>query len=132
MTNFQSRVTKEETPNNSMYLLLVLGLQRLHIPNLLSILTNAAIAREESHSGDRSDCLAGPLILVFKGFVHEGVSGNVGMEIIADEVIVAMINDGADESTKGASVSKHATLKGVEDSFQIRIDGVLPVIVGMA
>lgn len=72
--------TSRSSPTHWRFLLR--DVQRLNVPNLLSILVNAAIASEEAHSGHGHDALGHPLILVLVGFVNESVCLDVAVEVV--------------------------------------------------
>ena len=57
---------------------------------------------------------------------------DVAVEIIANKVIVAVIYDRADEGGELVCITESAGADGVEDLLEVRIDGVLAVVVGVA
>lgn len=67
--------------------------QRLDVPDHLSIFVDATVAGEETHSGNRSDRLGQPLLLVLVRFINEVLSVNVALEVVGHKVIVAMIHN---------------------------------------
>ena len=83
-----------------------LGNQGLNIPNAIRILLNAPIATEEAHTAHTGDAFGEPFVLILVRLVHESMSLNIAIEVIADEVVVAMIDDGADESRELVLVAK--------------------------
>lgn len=70
------------------------GRQGLHVPDHVRVLLYAPVAAEEAHAADARDALAHPLILVLVGFVYQRVGLDVAVEIVADEVVVAVVDDG--------------------------------------
>lgn len=67
--------------------------QRLHIPDHVRILLDAAIAAEEAHPRYTRDALANPLLLVFIRLIHQFLRLDIAVEIIADEIVVAVVGD---------------------------------------
>lgn len=113
--------------------LLLLLRQRLDIPDLLRILIDAPITREESHSRHASDTLRNPLLLVRIRLVDELVRVDVGGEVVRHEVVVAVVADGGDHAAEALRVAELAGLDGLEDLVEGGVDGVvLPVGVRVA
>lgn len=54
------------------------------------------------------------------------------MEVIRDEIVVAVVNNAANECRECTLVAESALLDGLEDVLQIRVDLVLSVKVGVA
>jgi hypothetical protein len=109
-----------------------LRLQRLHIPDALRILVDAAITAEKAHPCHARDRLRRPLILVFVGLVDERLRLHVAVEVIRDEVVVAVVLDGADERAERAGVAEGAGLDRGEDVGEVGVDGVRAVSVRVA
>lgn len=84
----------------------LLHVQRLDIPNALGILVNTPITGEEAHACNGLNGLGDPFILVLVGFVDQGVGFDVAVEVIADEVVVAVVGDGTSESGESTSITK--------------------------
>lgn len=57
---------------------------------------------------------------------------DVAVEIVADQVIVAVVADGADEGGELVGVAEGVGLDGLEDFGQIRVDGVGAIVVCVA
>ena len=129
-----SSPTKSAHLNFSLSLPLPLSLrrQRLDIPNALRILQNAAIAAKEAHAAHALDALAHPLVLVLERLVDQGLGLDVGIEVVADEVVVAMVEDAVDQRAELASVAKDVGLDGIEDLLERGVDGVAAVVVVVA
>lgn len=72
---------------------LVLNVQRFDIPDTISVLISNAIHREESHTRDRGNRLGQPLLLILEGLVDHLVRGDVGVEIVRDEVVITVLFD---------------------------------------
>lgn len=104
--------------------------QRLNIPNTLRILDDAPIAGKEAHPTHARDGLPEPTLLVAIGVVHEGLRLDVGVEVVADEIVVAVIEDGGDEGGEVSLVAEAAGVDGGEDGAQVPVDVVrAPVVV---
>jgi len=104
-------------------------IEGLNTPNLIRILLNAPIAAEEPHPRHRSDALLQPGIRILKGLVHEGMGLDIAIEIIRDEVIIALVDDGVAEGGEPAGVAELAALDGVEDFDEVGVE--LDVAVGV-
>lgn len=105
--------------------------QRLHIPDALCILINAAIAAEEAHAGNRNDRLLGPLFLVLERLVNKIVRLVVAVEVIRHKVVIPMVAHSCDQSTKVIDRAKGALLDLGKHLLQVRVDGVRAILVGM-
>jgi hypothetical protein len=108
------------------------GSVRLDIPDALRILIDTPITGEESHPRHARDRLADPLLLIPIRLVHERLRLNVRVEVIADQVKVAVVFDGADEGGEGTYVAKRALPDLVEDRLEVGVERVLAVSVVVA
>ena len=54
---------------------------------------------------------------------------DIAVEVVADEIVVAVIADGADEGGELVRVAESVRLDGVEDFDQVRVHGVTAVVV---
>jgi hypothetical protein len=105
----------------------ILDIQRLDVPDGVSILIDAPIAAEEAHASNTGDALGNPLVLVLVRSVDEILRREVRVEVVRDEVIVAVLDNGIDESREGSLVAKNTILDGFEDLGQVWIDFVLAI-----
>ena len=69
---------------------------RLHVPDAFRILLNASVTAEEAHTTDAGDTLGDPFILVLVRLVDKGVSLDVAVKVVTDQIVVAMVNDRVD------------------------------------
>lgn len=122
--------TSRSSPTHWRFLLR--DVQRLNVPNLLSVLVDAAVASEEAHSGHGQDALGHPLILVLVGLVNESVCLNVAVEVIGNQVVVTVVSDGGNQGAKVIGHAKGALLNLDKDLLQVRVDGVRTKVVVMA
>ena len=106
--------------------------QRLNIPNAFRVLLNASIACKETHSCYACDALTDPLILVLVRGVDQVMRLQVTLEVVGDEVVVAMFSNAADEGRECSYVAKLAALNYVEDLLQLRVDLILAIVVCVA
>ena len=106
--------------------------QRLNIPNAFRVLLNASITCKETHSCHACDALANPLILVLVRGVDQVMRLQVTLEVVGDEVVVAMFSNAADEGRECSYVAKLAALNYVEDLLQLRVDIILAIEVCVA
>lgn len=109
-----------------------LGRQRLHVPDHLGILINTSITGEKSHSCDRSDGLGQPLLLVLVRLIDELLSINIALEVVGDQVVVSMLDNGIDQSRELTSVTKYTFLDRLEDALKHRVQVKLGIEVGVA
>jgi hypothetical protein len=72
--------------------------QRLDIPYHLCILVDTPVTREESHSSNTGDALGNPLFLVLVCLINQVLSLAVAVEVVRDEIVVAVLDDTIDES----------------------------------
>lgn len=104
-----------------------LRLERLNVPDTLRVFVNAAVGAEETHAGDALDRLADPLLLVLVSLVNERVRLDVAVEVVRDEVVVAVVADGRDEGGKVRRVAESALLDLGEDLGEVWVDVVRAV-----
>lgn len=102
---------------------LLLRRQRLHVPDHIRILLNTAITAEKAHATYTGNALANPFVLVLIRFVDKRMRLDITIEIIGNEIIVAMFGDGVAESAEAARIAKGAAFDGVKDLCKIRIEG---------
>ena len=105
---------------------------RLHIPNHLRILINTPITTKEAHPAHTSNALRQPLLLIPKRLINQILRLAVAVEVIRDEVVIAMVDDSIRECREGARITKHTALDGVEDLFEFFVELVVAVDVGVA
>ena len=77
-------------PGSSPYLV---RRQRLHIPDPLRILLNTPITTEEPHPAHTLNTLPCPLLRVLERLIDQILRLHIGIEIIADEIIVPLVGD---------------------------------------
>ena len=97
--------------------------QRLHIPDHIRILLNTAIATEKPHPGHTLNTLGHPLLLIFISLIDEVLRLDIAAEIVADEVIIAVIDDAVAERVEARSVAECAGADRVEDFREVWVQG---------
>lgn len=110
----------------------VRNIQRLDIPDAISVLVSNAIHREESHAGDRGNRLGQPLLLILEGLVDHPVRGDVGVEIVRDEVVITVLFDRAYERGEIGFVAEHVVFDCIEDALQLWVQLEVAVEVSVA
>ena len=105
--------------------------QRLAVPDLLSIFLNTAIATEEAHASHTSDALLEPGILVLVRLINQLVCFDVAIEVVGDEVIVAMVNNAVAQCGEATRVTEHIRFDGFEDFGKVGVKLERAVVVGM-
>lgn len=111
--------------------LLVMNDERLDVPNHIRVLIDATITAEEAHASHRDDRLLDPLLLVLVRLVHEVVRLDVAVEVIRNQVVVAVL---ANSSHHGAEVigrAKCPLLDLHKHLLQVRVNGVISIVVGV-
>jgi hypothetical protein len=103
--------------------------KRLCVPDTLGVLVYASVTAEESHTGNRGNCLLDPFLLVLVRLIHKLVSLVVAVEVIRHQVVIAVVTDGCNQGTKIMNRTEGALLNLDEHFLQIRIDLVGTVLV---
>lgn len=96
---------------------------RLHIPNHLRILLNTAITTEEPHPRHANNTLTNPLLLIPIRLIHQLLRLDIGIEIIADEIIIAVVGDTIAKSAEARGVAEGVGFYSVEDTREVRVQG---------
>lgn len=106
--------------------------KRGEVKHTVSIFLDAAITAEESHPTDTDDALLQPLVLVLERLVHQGVCLDVAVEVVRDQVVVAVLHDTVAQRVEARRLAEHAPADGVEDFGQVRVQLEVAVLVGVA
>lgn len=106
--------------------------QRLNVPDTLRILVDAAITAEEAHARHTGDALGEPLVLVAVCLIHQRLRLDVAVEVIRDQVVIAVVFDGPSQRAEGARISEHAIFDCLKHPRQIWVECVLAVVVRMS
>ncbi len=110
----------------------LLNLERLQIPDHISVLLDAPVAAEEAHSSHTSNALLEPSILVLVRFINQLVRLDITVEIVRHKVVITLVDDAIAESGELASVAKFATFDGIEHLCEVRIELEVAVVVSVA
>ena len=116
--NHANKINLETVGSNTS---LLLNIQRLNIPNAIRVLVSDTIHREEAHARHRANRLSKPLLFVEECLVDHLVCGDVGVEIVGDEVVVAVFLDGTGEGGEVACVAECVALDCVEHALQLGV-----------
>lgn len=57
---------------------------------------------------------------------------DVGVEVVGDEVVIPLVDDGVAQRGEAARVAELAGLDGGEDGGEVRVEGEVAVVVGVA
>ena len=106
--------------------------KRLNVPNHIRILLDAPVAAEEAHPADARDALFDPGVLVLVRLVHERVRLDVAVEVVGDEVVVALVDDGVAQGAEAARVAELTALDGVEHFREVGVDFEVAIGVSVA
>jgi hypothetical protein len=107
------------------------GREWLDVPDHLCVLVDAPIAGEEAHPSDAGDALCDPFLLVLIRLIDELLRLTITVEVVRDEVVVAMLNNPIHESREVIGIAKGALLDGVEDVAEGFIKLVSPIHVSV-
>ncbi len=113
------------------YLIRRRRVHRLDVPNHIGVLLDASIAAEKPHPAHADDALADPLVVVLVRFVHQGVSLDVTVEIVADEVVISLVDDGITQRREPVGVAEPPGFDGIKHLGQIRVERERAVVVGV-
>jgi len=89
--------------------------QRFHIPDHVRILLNTAITAKEAHPAHALNRLPRPPFLIFVGLVHQILRLHVAAEVVAHEVVVAVVGDAAAQRAEAVGVAEGVGFDGGED-----------------
>ena len=95
--------------------LLLFRLERLDVPDTLSVFFNTPVAREEPHAADACDALGNPVILILVGFIDECLRLDVTIEVVADKIVIAVIRNGANKGRECVLVAKLPSSDSIKD-----------------
>ena len=108
-------------------LLPILLVQRLYIPDTLRILIDTPIRAKEAHSRNRRNRLRSPFLRVLEALVNELLRLDVACEVVANEVVVAVLDDAVDQRGERRCVAEGAALDRVEDGGKLWVEVVVAV-----
>lgn len=111
---------------------LILYIQWFDVPDTVCIFVDATITAEETHASNTGDTLGDPGILILVRSVDEILCCEVGVEVIRDKVVIAMLNNCVDEGGEGPLVAESTLLDGFENAGQSWVDLILAVEVVVA
>lgn len=117
---------------NHSHIYLVLDLQRLDIPDTISVLISHTVHGKEAHAGHRCNRLGQPLFLIQEGFIDHLLRGDVGVKVIGDEVVISVLLDGVRERGEIIFVAEHIVLDSVKDALELRVQLEVAVEVSVA
>lgn len=112
--------------------LIPLSKKRLNVPDLLSVFINAPITSEEAHTGNRSDTLGNPLVLVAISLIHEAMRLDVALEIVRHEVVISVLANCGNHGAEIMRGAKCALFNLVEDFVEIRINNLGAILMCVA
>ena len=93
---------------------------------------NASVTAEEAHPSHARDAFLQPSFLILERLIDKLVGLDIAVEVIGNEIVVAVLNDGVAESREAAGVSKASTLDSLKHLVEIGVELEISVIVGMA
>ena len=108
------------------------NVKRLDIPNAVRILVGHPIHRKETHARNTGNRLDQPLFLILELLVDHVMSGDVRVEVIRDEIVVAVLFDRRNQRRKRRGITKGARLDRVKDALQLRVQLEAAVEVSVA
>ena len=81
----------------------------LKVPDLLGVLTDRAVRAELARAGDTLDGHAAPGRWVAIGSIHAILRHHIAVEVVADEVVVATVDQRVNQVNESLSVSAEGT-----------------------
>lgn len=66
----------------------------LYIPNRVCVLLDTAITAEKSHAAHANNRLGNPFAVILVRLIHQRMRFDVAVEVIADEIIISVVDDG--------------------------------------
>lgn len=108
-----------------------LRVYRLHVPNRVRILLDAAVAAEKSHPAHADDALGDPLVMILIRFIYQRVRLDVAVEVVTDQVVIPLVDDGVTQRSETAGVTELAASDSIEDLGQIGVESKRAVIMGV-
>lgn len=111
--------------------LLALHLDRLNIPDHLGVLVDTPITREESHPRYTRNRFGQPLLLILVRLIDQLLRIEVALEVIRDEVVIAVIDNGVDEGGELTRIAEHSLADGLEDLVErgVELEVAIEVVV---
>ena len=110
----------------------LLNLQRLQVPDHFRILLDTPITTEEAHPRNARNAFLQPSVLVLVCLINKLVRFHIAVEIIRDEVVVALVDDAVAKSSEAARIAELAAFDGVEHFRKVGIELEGAVVVGVA
>jgi hypothetical protein len=96
---------------------------RLHVPDRVRILLDAAIAAEEPHTAHADDALANPLIMIFIRLIHQRVRLDVAIKIVTHEIIISLLSDRVTQRNEAFGVAESSGFDDIKNLRQIGVEG---------
>lgn len=84
---------------------------------------DTTIATEKSHAAHTGDALGNPLVLVLIRLVDKRMRLDITVEVVGNEIIVAVFGNGVAESAEAVRIAKSAAFDGIKNLCKIRIEG---------
>lgn len=66
----------------------------LYVPDHVRILLDTAITAEKSHAAHADNRLGDPLIVVLVRLIHQRMGFDVAIEVVTDEIVIPVVDDG--------------------------------------
>ena len=95
----------------------------------VGIFLDAAIAAEEAHARHARDRLLDPLVLVLERLIDERLRLDVAVEVVADQVVIAMVGDTVAQRSEAVRVAEHVAPDGIKHLSQVWVKLEVSVMV---
>lgn len=106
--------------------------QWFHVPDHVRIFLDATITAKKAHPADADNTFGDPFLLILVCLIHQSMGLDVTIEIIRDQIVVTMVNDGIAKRGEAIGIPKFPTFDGIEDFGKIRVKSERAKVMGMA
>jgi hypothetical protein len=101
--------------------------QWFNIPDHLRVLVDAPVTREEAHTSNTGDALRDPFLLVLVSLINQILGLAVAVEVVGDEIVVAVLDNTIHQGREGSGITKGAFLDFVKDRVKALIELITAV-----
>lgn len=103
----------------------------LYVPNRVGVLLDTAITAKKSHPAHAHNRLGHPFAVVLVRLVHQRMRFDIAIEVITDQIVISVVDDGVDQRCEAVGVTKTPGLDSFENLDQIWVKGKRAVSMGV-
>ena len=103
----------------------------LDVPDHIRILLDTPVTAEETHPTNASDALFKPSVLVLVRLINECMGLNVAVEVVRNEIVVALIDDRVAQSAEAVGIAEFTTFDGIKDFGEVGVEFEVAIGVGV-